>query len=61
MSNRIQQRRDTSNRWSEVNPILSEGEMGLETDTRKAKMGNGIDNWNNLPYIQVSNEGFVIF
>ncbi len=60
MANRIQIRRDTSERWTEVNPLLMEGEMGWETDTRKAKMGDGINNWNDLPYITVS-DGFVLF
>ena len=60
MANRIQIRRDTSERWTEINPLLMEGEMGWETDTRKAKMGNGINNWNDLPYITVS-DGFVLF
>lgn len=60
MANRIQIRRDTSERWTEINPLLMEGEMGWETDTRKAKMGDGINNWNDLPYISVS-DGFVLF
>lgn len=60
MANRIQIRRDTSERWTEINPLLMEGEMGWETDTRRAKMGDGINNWNDLPYITVS-EGFVLF
>ncbi len=50
MANRIQIRRDTSERWTEVNPLLMEGEMGWETDTRKAKMGDGINNWNDFLY-----------
>ncbi|MBQ8361492.1 MAG: hypothetical protein IJX44_06045 [Bacteroidaceae bacterium] len=60
MANRIQIRRDTSERWTEINPLLMEGEMGWENDTRKAKMGDGINNWNDLPYITVSG-GFVLF
>lgn len=60
MANRIQIRRDTSKRWTEINPLLMEGEIGWETDTRKAKMGDGINNWNDLPYITVS-DGFVLF
>lgn len=42
MSSRIQARRDTASRWASINPILMEGEFGLESDTRKAKMGDGI-------------------
>lgn len=60
MSSRIQARRDTASRWASINPILMEGEFGLESDTRKAKMGDGVHTWNDLPYIRVEN-GFVIF
>ena len=34
-------RRDTSSRWISVNPILSDGEPGFETDTGLMKIGNG--------------------
>lgn len=51
MANRIQIRRDTSARWTEINPLLMEGKMGWETDTRKAKMGDGITKWNDLQNI----------
>ena len=50
MANRIQFRRDTAARWETINPILMEGEIGLEIDTHRAKMGNGIDAWNVLEY-----------
>ena len=45
MSTKIQFRRDTAANWTANNPILSEGEMGLETDTGKFKVGNGTDVW----------------
>lgn len=47
---RFQHRRATQARWKEVNPILREGEIGLETDTRRIKFGDGISHWNNLEY-----------
>lgn len=50
MSNRVQFRRDTKARWAEVNPILMEGEIGLETDTNNIKMGDGVHTWNELEY-----------
>ena len=50
MSNRIQFRRDTKSRWAEINPILMEGEVGLEVDTQNIKMGDGVTAWNNLDY-----------
>ena len=39
MSDRVQFRRDTKARWAEVNPVLMEGEIGLEIDTNNIKMG----------------------
>jgi len=50
MATRIKLRRDTSTRWENINPILSLGEPGLETDTGKIKYGDGITTWNLLPY-----------
>lgn len=50
MSNRIQFRRDTKARWAEVNPVLMEGEVGLEVDTQNIKMGDGEHTWNDLEY-----------
>lgn len=50
MSFTIQLRRDTAANWSSVNPILIEGEFGYEKDTRKAKIGNGTDSYNDLAY-----------
>lgn len=50
MAIRIQLRRDTALNWTTVNPILAEGEVGLELDTDKFKIGNGLDPWVLLPY-----------
>lgn len=36
--------------WSTQNPILQRGEIGIEQDTDKFKIGNGIDRWNSLAY-----------
>lgn len=46
----IQIRRDTATKWSTVNPVLAECELGIETDTGKAKLGNGTDDWTTLEY-----------
>lgn len=46
----IQLRRDTSSNWTLDNPVLAAGEVGLETDTQKAKVGNGVATWNTLGY-----------
>jgi hypothetical protein len=46
----IKLRRGTAAQWTASNPILAEGEMGLETDTRKFKVGTGVGAWNSLQY-----------
>ena len=46
----MQQRRDTAANWSSANPTLLEGELGFETDTKKAKLGDGSSAWNSLSY-----------
>lgn len=46
----IQIRRGTFLEWEASNPLLAEGELGLETDTAKFKIGNGVDVWNDLEY-----------
>ena len=55
MAVRIQFRRGTASQWSGVNPILAEGEVGFETDTRKFKVGTGDKRWNDpdFPYYAV--------
>ena len=47
---RFQFRRDVAVNWSTQNPVLLEGELGLETDTRQFKIGNGVTAWSSLPY-----------
>lgn len=37
--------------WVAVNPILAQGEPGLELDTGRVKYGDGIRTWNNIPYV----------
>lgn len=53
---RIQLRHDTAANWTSVNPVLLEGEVGIETDTLKQKVGDGVTAWNSLPY---QNEIFI--
>ena len=47
---RIQQRRDTASNWTSANPTLASGEMGIETDTDKFKLGDGSTAWTSLGY-----------
>lgn len=48
---RIQIRRALSTEWQSINPVLYQGEFGLEIDTRKIKIGDDVTAWNNLEYI----------
>ena len=50
MADIIQLRRDTAANWTSSNPILSQGEVGLELDNRKLKVGDGTTAWNSLSY-----------
>ena len=47
----IKLRRALASEWESVNPILLSGEPGVEIDSFKLKIGNGILSWNDLPYI----------
>ena len=50
----IRIRRGSFTQWYNSNPILQEGEMGLiisGQDENKFKVGNGITEWRELPYI----------
>lgn len=50
MSTRIQYRRNTAAAAAASNPVLAVGEPGMETDTGKTKLGDGVTAWNSLPY-----------
>lgn len=56
MADKIQFRRDSLANWTTINPILSDGELGLVKDTFAYKIGNGIDDWNTLSYAPLSGE-----
>ena len=53
---RIQLRNDTAKNWTIANPILLKGEMGVETDTGKTKIGNGTAHWEDLKYSGVDED-----
>lgn len=51
MATKIQIRRDSADNWSTLNPVLLPGEIGLEIDTLKFKIGPatpGGTNWNSI-------------
>jgi hypothetical protein len=58
MAIRIQLRRDTAANWTSSNPVLRAGELGIETDTLKFKIGNGSSTWTQITnYANVTTTG----
>ena len=50
VSARMAQRYDTAANWTTANPTLLAGEIGVESDTSKIKIGTGSTAWNSLAY-----------
>ena len=50
MANRIQLRRGGAQEWANSNPTLAQGELGVELDTGRFKIGDGVTAWNSLRY-----------
>lgn len=50
MTYTIKLRRGTAGDWATVNPVLSEGEPGIEFETNYLKLGDGVTPWNDLEY-----------
>lgn len=46
----IKLRRDTAERWFLSDPVLFEGEVGVEIDTERFKLGDGVRKWSDLSY-----------
>ena len=61
---RILLRNDVATAWTTANPVLMKGEIGIETDTNKFKIGDGLKHWIELSYVgtqvEVTGEGEVI-
>ncbi len=51
LETKIQLRNDTAANWKAANTVLLKGELGIEIDTRKLKIGDGISVWSALKYI----------
>jgi hypothetical protein len=51
----LQIRHDTAEHWTIVNPVLAEGEYGLEHNQNSnvflLKIGDGVRDWAHLPYL----------
>ena len=57
MSVTIQIRRDVAANWTSADPVLKQGEIGLETDTKLAKIGDGTTAWTALAYWPAGGDG----
>jgi len=44
------QRRDTAANWTTANPTLLAGEIGIDSDSNKIKIGDGSTAWASLAY-----------
>ena len=47
------QRRDTASNWTSNNTVLLAGEWGIESDTKKLKIGDGSTAWQSLDYVPI--------
>jgi len=47
---RFKLRNDTAADWTAADPVLLLGEIGVETDTRRYKIGDGTTAWSGLSY-----------
>ena len=48
---RVQHKRMSASDWASSNLILLDGELGIESDTGKVKVGNGRDRFSALQYL----------
>ena len=46
----IKLRRDTAANWTTNDPTLASGEVAIETDTKRVKIGDAASAWTALPY-----------
>jgi hypothetical protein len=53
MAQQIQFRRGTGAEWASANPILAQGELGIDLDVNRFKVGTGLTSWNYLNYTAV--------
>lgn len=54
---RIRLRRATQAQWAASNPVLLAGELAVETDTRRLKVGDGATAWASLEYVEAAFAG----
>lgn len=51
-------RNATAANWETRNPTLEQGEFGLENDTFLIKIGDGVRDWEHLPYLNKLNDRY---
>jgi hypothetical protein len=55
----IQLRRGSSAEWAFSTNVLAQGEMGLDTNIKKFKIGDGTSLWSSLPWANITGTDFV--
>lgn len=48
---RLKIRQGASGLWGAINPVLLQGEPGLETDTKRVRIGDGVTAFTGLPFL----------
>ena len=56
MTVQIQLRRDTAANWTSEDPTLAEGELGIDLDTGRFKIGDGSTAWTSLAFAETSTQ-----
>lgn len=49
---KIINRNDTADNWKSANPILKQGEIGIDNTNKQIKLGDNETAWNNLQFYQ---------
>lgn len=57
MSTTVTMKQDPSADWTSRNPVLAQFEIGIESDTGKAKIGDGRTSWTGLGYFDPAGGG----
>ncbi len=57
MSTTVTMKQDPAADWTSRNPVLGQFEIGIESDTGKAKIGDGVTAWTGLSYFNPSGAG----
>ena len=57
MAQRIQLRNDSTANWAAVNPVLAQGEVGVDVTLGRLKIGDGTTAWNTLEFYAGGNGG----